>query len=108
MSNQSLFGTQSTKGHIDVMLALLELKDKLLYESITSLGLSAQVVHALQSNFNSVSAHRKKVAPIAWPMETCWTEGGSEGGSGGCAPGPSSELDFVALRLPRRVPCAEK
>ena len=63
MSNNSLFGTQTTKGHIDVMLALLELKDKLLYESITSLGLSAQVVHALQSNFNSVAAYRKKVPP---------------------------------------------
>ena len=65
MSNQSLLGGSSTKGHIDVMLALLELKDKLLYETVPSLGLSAQVVHALQTNFNSVTAYRKKVPPLA-------------------------------------------
>ena len=63
MSNQSFFGTQSTKGHIDVMLALLELKDKLLSESVPSLGLSAQVVQALQKNFTTVTAYRKKVPP---------------------------------------------
>ena len=63
MSNQSFVGTQSTKGHIDVMLALLELKDKLLSESVPSLGLSAQVVQALQNNFTTVTAYRKKVPP---------------------------------------------
>ena len=64
MSNQSLFGTQTSKGHIDVMLALLELKDKLLYEIVPTLGLSAPVMHALQTHFNSVTAYRKKVPPM--------------------------------------------
>jgi len=63
MSNQSLFGTQATKGQIDVMLALLELKDKLLYDSVPSLGLNVHVVQALQTHFSSVTAYRKKVPP---------------------------------------------
>ena len=45
-------------------LALLELKDKLLHESVPS-RLSSQVVYALQTNFNSVTAYRKKVPPAA-------------------------------------------
>ena len=47
MSHSTLFGTQSTKGQIDVMLGLLELKDKLLYDYVPGLGLSAPMVQAL-------------------------------------------------------------
>ena len=67
MSHACLFGSTTTKGQIDVLLALLTLKDYLLFEAIPGLGLPPQVLQALQTHFNSVSAYRKKVPnrPIA-------------------------------------------
>ena len=67
MSHACLFGSTTTKGQIDVLLALLTLKDYLLFEAIPGLGLGPQVLQALQTHFNSVSAYRKKVPnrPIA-------------------------------------------
>ena len=67
MSNQGLFGSTSYKGQIDVMLALMDVKDHLLFEVLPALGLNPQVLQALQTHFATVSAYRKKVpaAPAA-------------------------------------------
>ena len=47
-SNNNFFGNASKKGELDVLLALLELKDHLLYEYIPSLALEATVTKALR------------------------------------------------------------
>jgi hypothetical protein len=63
-SNANLFGHSGKKGEMDVLLALLELKDHLLYEFVPMLGLEGSVVKALQTNFDSISAYRQKVPEL--------------------------------------------
>ena len=45
-SHSNLFGNTSKKGELDVLIALLELKDHLLYEYVPGLGLDASVTKA--------------------------------------------------------------
>ena len=63
MSINSLMGNRERKGHIDVLLCIQELNDKLIFEEAPSLGLDPKKVSALPANFNSVSAYRNKVPP---------------------------------------------
>lgn len=63
-SNTNLFGIATKKGEMDVMLALLELKDYLLYEFLPSLGLDGQVTKGLHNNFDCISVYRKKVPEL--------------------------------------------
>lgn len=60
-SNANLFGAKDRKGQLDVLLALLELKDHLLQEFVPSLNLDPSVGKALVTNYDSVAVYRKKV-----------------------------------------------
>jgi hypothetical protein len=64
-SNQNLFGTKDKKGHLDVLLSMLELKDYLLTEFVPALNLDPSVGKMLISNYDSIATYRKKVPPLS-------------------------------------------
>ena len=63
-SNTNLFGAKDKKGHLDVLLSLLELKEYLLTDFVPSLNLDPSIGQMLICNYDSISPYRKKVPEL--------------------------------------------